>query len=203
MERQQRVAQALEQLARVEEQKNKKAVAKKEHESDEQYKKRSEPRASSTDSQARVMKMADGGFRPAYNVQFATSTDSQVIVGVDVNNIGSDLGQLSPMLDQVEQRYGERLRQWLVNGQEVARRLTLKMPRAQALQVYAPVPKPKDPGRDPYVALPGDSQAIAQWRERMGSEAAKASTSNAPPLPSVSTPLRAGAGLCSFSCGAQ
>src|SRR5712671_7037683 len=31
-----------------------------------------EPRASTTDAQARVMKMADGGFRPAYNVQFAT-----------------------------------------------------------------------------------------------------------------------------------
>ena len=31
-----------------------------------------EPRASTTDAEARVMKMADGGYRPAYNVQFAT-----------------------------------------------------------------------------------------------------------------------------------
>jgi hypothetical protein len=107
VERQQRIVQALEQLAQVEEQKKKKPIAKKGNESEEQYQKRSEARASSTDSEARVMKMADGGYRPAYNVQFSTATDSQIIVGVDVINIGSDQGQLSPMLDQVEQRYGE------------------------------------------------------------------------------------------------
>ena len=58
--------------------------------------------------------MADGGFRPAYNVQFATTTDSQVIVGVEVCNSGSDLGQLAPMLDQVQQRYGQEPEEWLV-----------------------------------------------------------------------------------------
>ena len=172
LERQKRVAQALEQLAQVEEQKKKKPVAKKEHESDEQYKKRSEPRASSTDSEARVMKMADGGYRPAYNIQFTTATDSQIIVGVDVNNIGSDLGQLSPMLDQVEQRYGERPAQWLVDG-GYARHDDIEDAEGRGTTVYAPVPKPKDPSRDPHVALLDDSEAIAQWRERMGSDAAK------------------------------
>ena len=172
LERQERVAQALEQLAQVEEQKKKKPVAKKEHESDKQYKKRSEPRASSTDSEARVMKMADGGYRPAYNVQFTTATDSQIIVGVDVSNIGSDLGQLSPMLDQVEQRYGERPAQWLVDG-GYARHDDIEDADGRGTTVYAPVPKPKDPSRDPHVALLDDNQAIAQWRERMGSDAAK------------------------------
>ena len=43
-------------------------------------------RASTTDADARVMKMGDGGFRPAFNVQFATTCDSQVIVGMDVVN---------------------------------------------------------------------------------------------------------------------
>ena len=172
LERQERVAQALEQLAQVEEQKKKKPVAKKKHESDEQYKKRSEPRASSTDSEARVMKMADGGYRPAYNIQFTTATDSQIIVGVDVNNIGSDLGQLSPMLDQVEQRYGERPAQWLVDG-GYARHDDIEDAEGRGTTVYAPVPKPKDPSRDPHVALLDDSEAIAQWRERMGSDAAK------------------------------
>jgi hypothetical protein len=171
-ERQKRVAQALEQLAQVEEHKKKAPVAKKDHESEEQYKKRSAPRASSTDSEARVMKMADGGYRPAYNVQFSTTTDSQVIVGVDVNNIGSDQGQLSPMLGQVEQRYEERPAQCLVDG-GYARHDEIEEAQARGTTVYAPVPKPKDPTRDPYVALPSDSQAIAQWRERMGTAAAK------------------------------
>ena len=172
LERQQRVAQALEQLEKVEEQKKKKPVAKKENESEEQYDKRSEPRASSTDSEARVMKMADGGYRPAYNVQFSTTTDSQIIVGVDVSNIGSDQGQLSPMLDQVQRRYDERPAQCLVDG-GYARHDDIEEAHGLGTLVYAPVPKPKDPGRDPYVALPDDSEAIAQWRERMGSEAAK------------------------------
>jgi len=172
LERQKRVAQALEQLAQVEEQKKKKPVAKKENETEEQYAKRSEPRASSTDSEARVMKMADGGYRPAYNVQFTTTTNSQIIVGVDVINIGSDQGQLSPMLDQVEQRYSEQPAQWLVDG-GYARHDDIEDADGRGTLVYAPVAKPKDSSRDPYVALPGDSQAIAQWRERMGSEAAK------------------------------
>lgn len=173
VERQQRVAQALEELAEVEEQKKKKPVAKKEHETEQQYAKRNEPRASSTDGEARVMKMADGGYRPAYNVQFSTTTDKQVIVGVDVINIGSDQGQLSPMLEQVEQRYDERPAQCLVDG-GYTRHDDIEDADGRGTTVYAPVPKPKDSRRDPYVALPGDSQAIAQWRERMGTDAAKA-----------------------------
>src|SRR6202040_1658448 len=44
------------------------------------------PRASTTDAEARVMKMADGGFRPAFNVQFATATDSQLLAAVAIGN---------------------------------------------------------------------------------------------------------------------
>ena len=32
---------------------------------------------------------------------------------------------------------------------------------------------PKDKQRDRYAPLPGDSQALSQWRERMGTDAAK------------------------------
>jgi hypothetical protein len=53
------------------------------------------------------MKMGDGGFRPAYNVQFGTDVVSQIIVGVDVVTSGSDLGQLAPMLEQVSERCGQ------------------------------------------------------------------------------------------------
>lgn len=170
--RQKRLAQALEQLAQVEKQKNKKAVAKKENETEQQHQKRSEPRASSTDAEARVMKMADGGFRPAYNVQFTTTTDSQIIVGIEVNNCGSDLGQLSPMLDQVEKRYEECPAEWLADG-GFARNADIEDAHRRGTTVYAPVRHPRDSSRDPHVALPDDSEAIVQWRQRMGSEAAK------------------------------
>ena len=45
--------------------------------------------------------------------------------------------------------------------------------------VYAPVPKPKDPATDPHVAKPGDSAAVAAWRERMGQEDAQRSKRSA------------------------
>ena len=102
-ERLERVEQALEELASVE------TVKARQN-------RPSEPRASSTDPQARVMKMADGGFRPAYNVQFATDVDSRVIVGVEVTNSGSDRGQLIPMLDQIEARTGRRANNYLADG---------------------------------------------------------------------------------------
>src|SRR5207249_4236768 len=53
-----------------------------------------EPRASTTDAEARVMKMADGGYRPAYNVQFGTDTATQLIGTVDVTTAGTDAAQL-------------------------------------------------------------------------------------------------------------
>jgi transposase len=171
-ERQKRVAQALAELAEIEEHKKKKSAPKKENETEEQYAKRTEPRASSTDPEARVMKMADGGFRPAYNIQFATATDSQIIVGVEVSNLGSDLGELPPMLDQVEQRYEQRPAEWLVDG-GYARHDDIEEADGRGTTVYAPVPKPKEPSRNPYEPLVDDSVAIAQWRERMGRDEAK------------------------------
>jgi transposase len=64
-------------------------------------------RTSTTDAEARVMKMADGGFRPAYNIQVAGDPDSQVIVGIAIDTRGSDADQLRPMLEQLRERYGQ------------------------------------------------------------------------------------------------
>lgn len=132
-------------------------------------------RASTTDPEARVMKMGDGGFRPAHNVQFATDTQSQVIAGVDVVNTGSDQGQMSPMVEQLEERYDKTPGEVLVDGgfakhEDIEKVSTLE----GGTKVYAPVPKPKkDSDRDPHQPLPGDSQTIAEWRVRMGTPEAK------------------------------
>ncbi len=133
-----------------------------------------EPRVSTTDPEARVMKMADGGFRPAYNIQLATDTGSQVITGVDVSNAGNDQGQMAPMAQQHEQRYGTAPGAMLVDGGFV------KVEDIEAVSasevettVYAPVPQPRDESRDPHVPLPGDSEAVGAWRQRMGTAEAK------------------------------
>ena len=68
----------------------------------------SEIRVSTTDPDAAKMKMADGGYRPAYNVQFATTVEGGVIVGVSVTDEGVDSGQLEPMVEKIESRHGSR-----------------------------------------------------------------------------------------------
>ena len=75
-----------------------------------------EARASTTDPVARVMNFSDGGFRPAYNVEFATATGSGIIVGVDATNAGTDCEQMPPMLDQLEERYEQLPDAVLVDG---------------------------------------------------------------------------------------
>ena len=75
-----------------------------------------EPRVSTTDPQARKMKGPDGGTRPSYNVQFSTDTASEIIVGTEVVNLGSDWEELPPMLDQLHRRYGRCPAQSLVDG---------------------------------------------------------------------------------------
>jgi len=159
-QRQERIEQALQRLPELEQLKAK------------QGKQPEEARASTTDAEATVMKMGDGGFRPAYNAQYATDTETQVIVGVEVTTAGSDMGQLVQMVAQVTERYGENPEQWLVDGGYPAHEQLDAV--AEQTEVYAPVPKPKDEATDPHEPKPGDSEAVAAWRQRMGTEEAKA-----------------------------
>jgi transposase len=143
-----------------------------EAEAKKKAKEKDKARVSTTDPEARVMKMGDGGFRPAYNAQFATDTETQVIVGVDVSNSGSDADKMPPMVEQIEQRYNAVPDEYLVDGGFAAHD---DIERATKLgcTVYAPVQKPKDSARDPYQPLETDSTTIAEWRMRMGTDDAK------------------------------
>lgn len=173
--REERIRAALEQLPEV-------AAAKKRNGG-----KAEDARASTTDADARVMKMGDGGFRPAFNVQFATECEGQVIVGMDVVNAGSDMAQLSPMVEQVEQRLGQSPDEWLVDGGFPSHEQLDAV--AGKTEVYAPVPEPKarkdakkdaktheqgnEVQQDKHQPKPGDSEAVASWRQRMASPEAK------------------------------
>lgn len=135
-----------------------------------------EPRASTTDPEAREMKMPDGGTRPAYNVQFSTDTQSGIIVGVDANNQGSDQQQLPPMLDQIQERYGQVPEEALVDG-GFASKDTIDGAAARGCTVYAPLKQEEKQlaeGKNPYARKPGDSPAVEAWRGRMGTAEARA-----------------------------
>ena len=159
-ERAERIRAALEQMPKI-------AESKK-------VKDREKARASTTDADARVMKMGDGGYRPAFNVQLATATDSQVIAGLEVTNSGGDQGQLAPMVEQHQQRYEEKPREALVDGGFVKKAdIDQVSPPHGGTTVYAPVMESKDPNRDPHTPRDDDSPAVAEWRQRMATDEAK------------------------------
>ena len=134
-----------------------------------------EARASTTDPEARNMMFPDGGCRPGYNVQFSTDTESGIIVGVDVSNHGTDSDELPPMLEQLQERYDRQPEEALVDG-GFASCDTINKATKRGCVVYAPLKEEEKQlaaGKDPYSAKKGDSEAVAAWRERMGTAAAK------------------------------
>jgi transposase len=165
-ERVERVKKALQRMEKLETKQARRS--KKEN----QKQRRREPRASTTDDEASLMKMADGGYRPAYNVQFATDTASRVIVGVEVTDQGNDSGLMGPMRQQIQQRFGRSPKEYLVDGGFVHIQ-DFEEAEQQHTQVYAPVPTPRRKGQDRYAPRPSDSPAIAAWRQRMASEQGK------------------------------
>jgi len=134
-----------------------------------------QPRVSTTDPEARVMKMPNGGFNPAVNVQVATDTESRAVVGVEVSNEGSDSSGLSePMREQVEQRTGKKVEQHLLDGGYL-RTQDIEEAQQQGVELFVP-PKPaknpKNRGRE-LEPKRGDTEAVRQWKKRMANEEAK------------------------------
>jgi transposase len=169
-EKQQRLEQAIAQLPEL---KRKQAAAARQAGAGQRGQKirDKEPRVSTSDAEARVMKMPNGGFNPACNVQLATDTESRAIVGVEVSYEGSDSAGLSaPMREQVEQRSGGKVEQHLLDGGYL-RMADLEQAQQQGVELFVP-PKP---ARNPQLGgrelepKPGDSEAVLAWKRRMAS----------------------------------
>ena len=163
-ERAKRLARALEQMAEVEQQRKRSNKSKR--------KKKAEARSSTTDPEARVMKMADGGFRPAYNVHFVSETEQKVVVAVNVDNAGTDKHAMVALAEQIEKRYPVRPEQWLADGGCNSLDNVEKMTRRN-YTVFAPPQQRHSVERKPGQAVRGDSESIRQWRARMATEEAK------------------------------
>ena len=119
---------------------------------------------STTDPDARVMKMPGGDFRPAYDMQFATDVDSQVIVGAGVINQGNDQGEGLAMEEQVAQRTGQHPGAYLLDGGFVDLDDIEALER-RGVRVYAPPKKGK--GGQKATPKPGTKSGVIAWRERM------------------------------------
>lgn len=135
-------------------------------------KKSKEPRASTTDAEARVMKMADGGFRPAYNVQVTSVAGEPIVADVKVCNNGSDRGLMWPALERLRARNGSWPKRHLADGGFNSAE-DLERAHAENIEVYCPPTQSKH-GTDPYRPRRGDGPGILAWRARMASDAGQA-----------------------------
>jgi len=173
-ERQERLEQAIAQLPELKRRQEEAAQRAGQGERGQKIREKA-PRVSTTDAEARVMKMPNGGFNPAVNVQLATDTASQAIVGVEVSNEGSDSAGLSaPMRQQVEQRSARKVREHLLDGGYL-RTQDIEEAHPQGVALFVP-PKPaRNPQRRGQELEPkaGDSEAVEAWKQRMKSEEGK------------------------------
>jgi transposase len=166
-ERVARVAAALKTLGEVEAQRERRKKTNR-----KQTEKQKEPRASTTDPQVRNMKMADGGFRPAWNVQVATAAGEQIVVGVEPSTVGSDRGLMRPMLEKIRKCF-ERLPACHLADGGFAAAGDIEWAAGEGVAVYCPPTQSKH-GGDPCQPKVGDGPGVLAWRGRMASEEGKA-----------------------------
>jgi transposase len=158
-EREERVAEALRQYPEVQ------AHKKKE---------KDKTRVSMTDPDARKMKMPDGGFRPAYNVQLSVETETQLIVDAELIQCGSDAGQLLPAAERIEARHGCKPQEILADGGFTSRSDIERLARAEpACTVFVPPPQYRDKSGQVLESRPDESAEVKAWREMMKQEEAK------------------------------
>lgn len=161
-EREARVKAALDKMAEIEAQRERRRKTNK-----NQVEKQAEPRTSTTDPEARVMKMPDGGFRPAYNCQIASVAGGEIVVDTQVKTVGSDRGLARPMLEQIKQRYGRWPKRCLIDG-GFNKNDDTEWAASEGIKIYGP-PASSKHGRDPYAPRARDKPGVAAWRARMKS----------------------------------
>jgi hypothetical protein len=163
-ERLQRVQQALQEVEKV---------AAKRQKNRESRRKARPARASTSDPQARVMKMADGGFRPAYNGQLSIAMESRIIVGVAVSN-QADPRLLEPMLEQCQARFEQLPGEHYVDG-GFRSNAGIETAAQKGVCVYTPIPTRYNVSSQtpPEAILPSDGPGVCAWKERMQTPAAK------------------------------
>jgi DDE family transposase len=166
-ERVERVEAAIKTLGEVEAQRERRMKTNR-----KQTEKQKEPRASTTDPEVRTIKMADGGFRPAFNVQVVTVEAEQIVVAVEPSTVGSDRGLMQPMLEKVRECIGHLPARHLADGGFAAAD-NIEWAHSEGIAVYCPPTKPKN-GSDPFQPRANDGPGVLAWRSRMKSDEGKA-----------------------------
>ena len=165
-EQEERVKAALDRMSELEAER-----ARREKTNKAEVSRQKEPRASTTDAEARAMKLADGGFRPAYNMQIVSAPKGQVIVAVDIDTTGSDRGLARPALEGLGAA-GTQPSDYLVDG-GFTKNEDIEWAHQSGIKLWCPPAQSKH-GSDPYAPRRDDQPGVADWRRRMASEPGKA-----------------------------
>ena len=134
-----------------------------------------ETRCSTTDPEARTMKMANGGYDAAFNVQLATDTGSRIITGVEVTNAGTDANELCPMLEKLKENYGKQPNEVLVDSAYATQAAVTELEQA-GIKVIAGIPRKQqliNNNKDPYSRQKRDTEEYVTFRVRMSKKEAK------------------------------
>jgi transposase len=160
-----RIAAAQERMQELEAERERREKTNK-----KEVKKQKEPRASTTDAEARVMMMSDGGWRPGYNMQIISAPQHQVIVEIDIDTSGSDRGLAQPGIETVHAA-GYKPSNYLADG-GFTKNDDIEWAHTNDIKLWCPATQSKH-GTDPYAPKKDDGAGVADWRERMKSEGKK------------------------------
>jgi hypothetical protein len=161
-------------LDRIRAEKEKRA---KKHPRDEA--KKSEPKASLTDPEARAMRFADGGVHAAFNAQIAATPKEGIIVSVEMTDRRNDAGLAMPMVEDIVRRYGKMPEKLLVdtNFATIKDIANLAAHPAGPVKVFAPTPTEGGDDISPR-ALSNrnhrrarEPDSVKEWRGRMATQA--------------------------------
>jgi hypothetical protein len=167
-DRARRLAKARKAQAKIEKRRDEQAAEQRRK---EERKDHDPARASVSDPEARIMKMGDGSYRAAYNVQFKTTPDGAHVVGVSVTDRGADYGLLTPALDEIKQRYDVTPERVLADGGYFSKADIEKL-HGRGVELFCPLPK--NSKGDPSQPKRGDGPGTIAWRQRMAAEPAQA-----------------------------
>jgi transposase len=136
-----------------------------------------EPRSSTTDPDARTMRMADGGFRPAYNVLVTATSQTLVILGIQASDRRNESGIAQPLVQEMVERYGRRPERLLIDTRAASRAdiLALAEHPQGPVTVYTPIPPDKPDAtaesvRKRAIRRRCEPPAVQEWRQRMASQ---------------------------------
>ena len=137
-----RVAKARERAAREKEEKLEQALAELEKIRGVKGRRaaKEEARVSETDPEARMMKQADGGYAPSYNLQLSTEAAHGLVVGVGVSQASSDYGELVGAVEEMEKNLGRVPPQVVADGGYTSRENILAM-EEKRVDFLGPLPE--------------------------------------------------------------